>query len=88
MAQASDGDNSGSDTHKSVAMLENEILPLVQYFAYIEVGTMAVIRGETELWRGYNPLSQRNTRLAMSRVSDRRDIFSVFRQLFARKVTA
>ena len=49
---------------------------------------MAVIRGETELWRGYNPLSQRNGRLAMSRVSDRRDIFSVFRQLFARKVQA
>jgi uncharacterized sporulation protein YeaH/YhbH (DUF444 family) len=87
-AQASDGDNSGSDTQKSVAMLENDILPLVQYFAYIEVGTMAVIRGETELWRGYNPLSQRNPRLAMSRVSDRRDIFSVFRQLFARKVQA
>jgi uncharacterized sporulation protein YeaH/YhbH (DUF444 family) len=87
-AQASDGDNSGSDTHKSVGMLENDILPLVQYFAYIEVGTMAVIRGETELWRGYNPLSQRNGRLAMSRVSDRRDIFSVFRQLFARKVPA
>jgi uncharacterized sporulation protein YeaH/YhbH (DUF444 family) len=87
-AQASDGDNSGSDTQKSVAMLENDILPLVQYFAYIEVGTMAVIRGETELWRGYNPLSQRDGRLAMSRVSDRRDIFSVFRQLFQRKVQA
>lgn len=88
VAQASDGDNSGSDTQKSVALLENDILPLVQYFAYIEVGTMAVIRGETELWRGYSPLSQRNPRLAMSRVSDRRDIFSVFRQLFARKVAA
>jgi uncharacterized sporulation protein YeaH/YhbH (DUF444 family) len=86
VAQASDGDNSGSDTQKSVGMLENDILPLVQYFAYIEVGTMAVIRGETELWRGYSPLSQRNSRLAMSRVSDRRDIFSVFRQLFSRKV--
>jgi uncharacterized protein len=87
-AQASDGDNSGSDTQRSVGMLEDDILPLVQYFAYIEVGTMAVIRGETELWRGYHPLSVRNPRLAMSRVSDRRDIFSVFRQLFARKVQA
>ncbi len=27
VAQASDGDNSGSDTQKSVAMLENDILP-------------------------------------------------------------
>jgi uncharacterized sporulation protein YeaH/YhbH (DUF444 family) len=88
VAQASDGDNSTSDTQKSVAMLEKEILPLVQYFAYIEVGTMAVIRGETELWRGYAPLSERDHRLAVARVSDRRDIFSVFRQLFARKVAA
>jgi uncharacterized sporulation protein YeaH/YhbH (DUF444 family) len=88
VAQASDGDNSTSDTHKSVAMLENDILPLVQYFAYIEVGTMAVIRGDTELWRGYSPVAQRDSTLAMSRVSDRRDIFSVFRQLFARKVAA
>jgi uncharacterized sporulation protein YeaH/YhbH (DUF444 family) len=88
VAQASDGDNSSSDTQKSTAMLEKDILPLVQYFAYIEVGTMAVIRGDTELWRGYSPVAQRDSRLAMSRVSDRRDIFSVFRQLFARKVAA
>ncbi|MCB8880561.1 YeaH/YhbH family protein [Acidisoma cellulosilytica] len=88
VAQASDGDNSGSDTQKSTAMLENDILPVVQYFAYIEVGTMAVIRGDTDLWRGYSPVAQRDSKLAMSRVSDRRDIFSVFRQLFARKVAA
>lgn len=88
VAQASDGDNSGSDTLKSVSMLEAEILPIVQYFAYIEVGSMAIIRGETDLWRGYQPLSARNPRLAMSRVSDARDIFSVFRQLFARKANA
>lgn len=88
VAQASDGDNSSSDTQKSTSMLEKDILPLVQYFAYIEVGTMAVIRGDTELWRGYSPVAQRDSTLAMSRVSDRRDIFSVFRQLFARKVAA
>jgi uncharacterized sporulation protein YeaH/YhbH (DUF444 family) len=88
VAQASDGDNSRSDTLKSVALLESEILPIVQYFAYIEVGSMAIIRGETDLWHGYQPLAARNPRLAMSRVSDRRDIFSVFRHLFARKAAA
>ena len=88
VAQASDGDNSSNDTQKSTAMLENDILPIVQYFAYIEVGAMAVIRGDTDLWRGYSPIAQRDSTLAMSRVSDRRDIFSVFRQLFSRKVAA
>jgi uncharacterized protein len=88
-AQASDGDNSGSDTQRAVAMLEADILPVVQYFAYIEVAlSAAVIRGETDLWRGYAPLSDRSPKLAMRRVSERRDIFPVFRDLFGRKVPA
>jgi uncharacterized sporulation protein YeaH/YhbH (DUF444 family) len=84
-AQVSDGYNSSRDSQQTVAMLENDILPVVQYFAYIEVAA-AGIRGETELWRAYDPLSRRTLRLAMSRVSSRRDIFPVFRHLFERKV--
>ena len=84
-AQASDGDNSGSDTHQAVAMLENVILPVVQHFAYIEVAMTGFMRGETDLWRGYDPLSKRAPRLAMRRVADRADIFPVFRDLFGRK---
>ena len=88
-AQASDGDNSGSDTHRSVAMLETDILPIVQHFAYIEVSiSAAVIRGETDLWRGYAPLAERASKLAMRRVAERKDIFPVFRDLFGRKVSA
>jgi uncharacterized sporulation protein YeaH/YhbH (DUF444 family) len=83
-AQVSDGDNSSSDSQRTVAMLEHDVLPVVQYFVYIEVSA-AGIRGETELWRGYDPLSRRKLRLAMSRVSSRRDIFPVFRHLFERK---
>ncbi len=85
-AQASDGDNSGSDTQRTVAMLESDILPVVQHFAYIEVPmSAAIVRGETELWRGYAPLAERAPKLAMRRVGERRDIFPVFRDLFARR---
>ncbi len=88
-AQASDGDNSGSDTQKAVTLLETDILPLVQHFAYVEVSpSAAVIRGETDLWRGYAPLADRAPKLAMRRVADRRDIFPVFRELFGRKAPA
>ena len=88
-AQASDGDNSGSDTQRAVNMLETDILPVVQHFAYIEVSmSAAIIRGETDLWRGYAPLSQRAPKLAMRRVAERRDIFPVFRDLFGRKAVA
>ena len=87
-AQASDGDNSSSDTQKAVSLLETEILPAVQHYAYIEVGSSAVIRSATDLWRGYEPLSQRSPRLAMRRVAEAGGIFPVFRDLFRRKAAA
>ena len=69
-------------------MLERDILPIVQHFAYIEVSaSSAYIRGETDLWRGYAPLANREPRLAMRRVTQARDIFPVFRDLFGRKAT-
>ncbi len=88
-AQASDGDNFGADTARAVALLEGDILPVVQYFAYIEVcASAAIIRGETDLWRGYQHLAARAPRLAMRRVGERREIFSVFRDLFSRRAKA
>ena len=88
-AQASDGDNYSSDTQRAVTLLENDILPIVQHFAYIEVAmSAAIIRGDTDLWRGYAPLAERAPKLAMRRVSERRDIFPVFRDLFSRKARA
>ena len=86
VAQASDGDNFSGDTVKAAALLENSILPVVQYYAYIEIsGSGAVIRGETDLWRGYARVAERADHLAMRQVSDKRDIFPVFRELFARR---
>ncbi len=86
VAQASDGDNSGSDTPKSCTLLREQILPLVQYYAYIEIiGSGAVIRGDTDLWRGYRGVADNNDRLVMRQVGDKRDIFPVFRDLFAKK---
>jgi uncharacterized sporulation protein YeaH/YhbH (DUF444 family) len=88
-AQASDGDNYGSDTARAVAMLEGDILPVVQYFAYIEVASSgAMIRGETDLWRGYYPLAQRTRHLVLRRVSTRQEIFPVFRELFGKRAAA
>ena len=88
-AQASDGDNYSSDTARAVGLLEADILPVVQYFAYIEVAAMgAMIRGQSDLWRGYEKLSQRAPQLALRRVEERRDIFPVFRDLFARRPAA
>jgi uncharacterized protein len=85
-AQASDGDNIASDTPKVTSLLSERILPLVQYFAYIEVaGSSAIIRNDTDLWRAYRGIAESHPQLAIRQVRDRREIFPVFRDLFARK---
>ena len=90
-AQASDGDNISSDTNHCVELLENEILPICQYFAYVEIlpeGGLEHIQrsaGGKELWRGYMPMAGRNDNIVMRHVSKRSDIWPVFRQLFARQ---
>ena len=87
-AQASDGDNSGSDSQECVALLAESILPLTQYYAYIEIAD----EGETDhrvrekdLWRAYAGLKETASNFAMARVAGRADIYPVFRKLFARQ---
>ncbi len=90
-AQASDGDNLPIDNEKTVAMLKTSILPLCQYYAYIEVGRDREERrrGAAEppstLWRAYELVLDPKTPMAMRKVRDRRDIYPVFRELFERK---
>lgn len=85
-AQASDGDNLPSDNPRLVALLETEILPLCQYFAYVEVGGSPIgfSDRETGLWRTYRTLDRPDTSFAMRRVNNRNEIYPVFRELFSR----
>jgi len=89
-AQASDGDNLPIDNEKTVALLKNVILPLCQYYAYIEVGREPEERRRggdlpTTLWRAYELIQSPKIPMAMRKVRDRRDIYPVFRELFERK---
>ncbi len=89
-AQASDGDNYSSDNAKCIALLEEELLPISQYFAYIEVvdPRQAEIflsgANASGLWRDYDALSQTNANFVARRVFSKSDVFPVFHQLFAR----
>ena len=91
-AQASDGDNSGGDTAGCVEMLTEAILPLTQYYAYIEIGESedgprAYASAGKELWRGYAGLSGAEN-FAMKQVAGRGDIYPVFRELFSKQRAA
>ena len=90
-AQASDGDNTASDNDRTAALLTNELLPICQYYAYLEVGRDAehfppgFIRRESDLWQTYATLIKNGAPMAMRKVGHRRDIYPVFRELFAKK---
>ncbi|MBI1339721.1 DUF444 family protein [bacterium] len=87
-AQASDGDNLPIDNPTVVALLNTVILPLCQYYAYIEVGHPTEdtgARDASSLWRTYQHIIGDDVPMAMRKVGDRRDIFPVFRDLFGRR---
>ncbi len=89
-AQASDGDNSSGDTGACVELLRDAILPLTQYYAYIEISdgpqeeNYPHLSFGKDLWRGYCELAESAPNFAMKRVADRADVYPVFRQLFAK----
>jgi len=92
-AQASDGDNLPMDNAKTVALLKSTILPLCQYYAYLEVGRGdermgGRVQPASSLWRAYELISGPKTPLAMRKVRDRREIYPVFRELFEKKGAA
>jgi uncharacterized sporulation protein YeaH/YhbH (DUF444 family) len=90
-AQASDGDNSPNDGTTSAALLRDVILPVCQYYAYLEVGSdsdrmqTGFINHKTSLWQTYETLQDEGANLAMRKVNHRREIYPVFRELFRRR---
>jgi len=87
-AQASDGYTQSGDARRCVEMLNTEIMPLCQYYAYIEIldeREMEVFASEdsgAELWRAYRTVAGQWANFATKRISKPADIFPVFRELF------
>jgi uncharacterized sporulation protein YeaH/YhbH (DUF444 family) len=87
-AQASDGDNSGSDGEVVSRLLTEMILPASQFFAYLEVGEpggSSFDMSDSQLWNLYQRLRSNGVPLSMRKVSDRTEIFPVFHDLFHRR---
>jgi uncharacterized sporulation protein YeaH/YhbH (DUF444 family) len=87
-AQASDGDNSTSDSDVVSRLLTEEILLVSQFFAYLEVGeaggsTFDML--DSSLWTLYQRLRADGAALSMRKVSERSEIFPVFHDLFHRR---
>ena len=87
-AQASDGDNAISDSDAVSRILTDNILPVCQFFAYLEVGEAGGYSFEmpdSSLWSLYERLRGNGAELSMRKVRDRSEIFPVFHDLFQRR---
>ena len=84
-AQASDGDNWNDDSPTCSKLLREKLLPMVQYFAYVEITK----RSHQALWREYDQLSDEFPEsFAQRHIQKVSDIFPVFHDLFHKKDAA
>lgn len=90
-AQASDGDDFADDAGRCAEMLDTELLPMCQYFAYLEIldprefDLFKDTHNGKELWRAYQALHPKWRSFAMKHVADPGHIYPVFRELFAKQ---
>ncbi len=83
-AQASDGHNFDDDMEHCLELLNTELLPLCQYFAYIEVAPEdGMPQMQSVVWGGYQEVAEANPQFAMKKVTNPGEIYPVFRELFA-----
>ncbi len=80
VAQASDGDNWHHDSSRCKEILEEKILPLVRYYAYVQVA-----QTEQNLWDEYLALAETHKHFAMRKVLEASQIYPVFRELFKKE---
>jgi uncharacterized sporulation protein YeaH/YhbH (DUF444 family) len=85
-AQSSDGDNYSADHDATIDSLQ-ALLPLLQYFAYVEIGRNYSTPGATDLWKTYVELNKEYDQMNMRRVQDKPDIWKVFKELFSKEST-
>lgn len=80
-AQASDGDNWNDDSPICRDLLLGSIMPLVQYFAYIEITPEL----HQSLWLEYMTVKGACPNFAMQHIESQADIYPVFRELFKKQ---
>jgi uncharacterized sporulation protein YeaH/YhbH (DUF444 family) len=79
-AQASDGDNWHHDSGRCRELLADKILPLVRYYAYVQVADE-----EQNLWEEYTQLLEGQRQFAMRKATSASQIYPVFRDLFRKE---
>ena len=85
IAQASDGDCGSEDATLCAGYVRGELLPRTRYFAYVDIPSDhgGWFARPSDLWQCYEAIAADS--FAKRRLTQRGDIWPVFRELFARR---
>jgi hypothetical protein len=84
IAQASDGDNVSNDNSSALLVMQ-VLLPIIQYFAYIEIIRENTKEADSNIWESYSTLLESFNNLNMRAVAEVPDIWRVFKELFSKE---
>lgn len=84
VAQVSDGDNYAKDRGDTIDGME-KLLPLTQYYAYVEIVNAYTTGKSTDLWDTIEPFKDEYPHLNLKKIREQTDIWLVFKDLFGKE---
>lgn len=89
LAHSSDGDNFSSDNVLVTDLVTNKLLPLLQYYAYVQINPDGEdqwsVGSEDSLWSVFQPLSEQCDSVSAALITSEEEVYPVFVKLFERK---
>ncbi len=82
-AQVSDGDNWDGDSPRCCDLLNNKILPSLQYYVYVETTQ----NSEQNLWQAYQAVETDHHNFATQQIDHPASLYPMFRDLFDKRIT-
>lgn len=96
ITQISDGDNAVSDNEPTLTFLQNELLPIVQFYTYIQTergamstemgAVLAAISGRNSLYALYKKLELKYKNIKTAVIRDQKDIYPIFVKMFEKRM--
>jgi uncharacterized sporulation protein YeaH/YhbH (DUF444 family) len=85
ICQISDGDNSSHDNGTCSEIIEDDLLPNIQYYAYAQIEQERSYDSDDDykLWTSYSNLAKQHDKFNIVKIQDDSDIWPVFKKLFS-----
>lgn len=91
VAQGSDGDNWGHDNPVVTKLLQDKVLPSVQYYAYAQINPgqsykySPATSDPWNMWGMFHELSKQHPNLGAGMITDDGNVYEIFKKLFEKR---